>query len=355
LHIACGGVPYECTGQIIEGGGSESWRFSLDEPQVREVAEEALLEYANCMSDEWCRTGLPTLSLAINYTDLTVDKLALDSDRIMEAVAYYVDKHMQYLFDPEDLVENACDIEEDLHTQSAIYTIEESGTKRGRLQLLFLFNTTNTSYTSFLNAEIMPLGLRALFARNGYPFAATVVRVHKVNATKWTVDDVNDYEIVKSVAPCGTVVLNVHMTWAAECPKDYCGDCEDHAVFRAALLKALGISSECVYCAEYWGGYWGQGGHGFNLVNYRNKWRIMDYGTLGTDFKTNDDAHKASNIWNDVTGEIYCPNWRDNLGDGSWDCGCEKTPPSSYTWNYVGGTHCPLQYSTLTYRTDICP
>jgi len=269
FHLYCGGVPYECTGQLVEWSGQDSWRFSLDEPRVREVAEEALLEYANCLRDPDCRWRLPRVTHFDDYSRVTVADLELNSDAIMEAVAYYVDKHIYYIPDPDDVVENGCDIEDDLHAQSAIYTIEESG--------------------------------------------------------------------------------------ATECPKDYCGDCEDHAILREALMRVLGIPEDCAYCADHYDSYWGYG-HTFNIVNYRNKWRIMDYEPLGSKFLTDWSEHNPQNIWNDAVGELYCPDWRDNLGDGNLDCGCEKTSPRSRTWNYVRGSHCPTSWDGFkTYRTDVCP
>jgi len=239
-----------------------------------------MVKYSNCIREREREGSIESVSEECqhllrhpptgDYSEIDVTSLELDSDAIMEAVAWYVDKHMQYLSDPEDTVENACDTEDDLHIQSARYTIEESGSRSG-------------------------------------------------------------------------------------CAKDYCGDCEDHAILRNALMRVLGIPWSCAFCADHYAGYWG-GGHTFNIVNYQNKWRIMDYGPLGSQFLTEWSSHQPHNIWNDEYGLIYCPDWVDNLGDGYLDCGCDKTYPSSYTWNYKEGTRCPESFSGYwTYRTDTCP
>ncbi len=148
---------------------------------------------------------------------------------------------------------------------------------------------------------------------------------------------------------------------------DYCGDCEDHAILRAALLRSLGIPRDCVFCADYYEGYWG-GGHAFNLVHYRGKWRIMDYHVLGWYFNDRWSAHVVGNVWNDYYGEHWCPDWKDNLGDGHLDAGCSRRHPENYTQNYFSGPICPppyeieimgmrilIDYSQDTFYADTCP
>lgn len=142
-----------------------------------------------------------------------------------------------------------------------------------------------------------------------------------------------------------------------QCPNDFCGDCEDHAILREAIMRRLGIRWECAFCADHYNGYWG-GGHVFNIVNYKNKYRIMDYGALGSDFDRGRwSQHRPQNLFNDWIGVYNCPDWKDNLGDGSYDCGCDKTRPKHYTWNYPGEeVQCPSRWvGEETYHTDICP
>jgi hypothetical protein len=118
-------------------------------------------------------------------------------------------------------------------------------------------------------------------------------------------------------------------------------------------MRKLGISSYCAYLADYMEGYWGDGGHTFNIVNYRNKWRIMDYGPLGRYFDDRWYAHVTDSLWNDRTGEYWCADWIDNIaGPG----GCDKVSPSRYTWNYVDGDTCPATWSgEETYHPGVCP
>jgi hypothetical protein len=51
------------------------------------------------------------------------------------------------------------------------------------------------------------------------------------------------------------------------------GDCEDHAILRHALLRALGFDRNFIWNV-------GAPGHAFNVVVYRGVYRIMDYGPI---------------------------------------------------------------------------
>ena len=131
------------------------------------------------------------------------------------------------------------------------------------------------------------------------------------------------------------------------CGKDFCGDCEDHAILRTALMRRLGVSWYCVYNVDHYTDF---GGHTFNHVFYKNKWRIMDYGELGSYFRERLDMHTPpSNVWNDHLGVFWC-HWS-NLG-----CTTGSTDPKDYTRNYVGGVECPSDdnYWYNTYYTNEC-
>lgn len=134
------------------------------------------------------------------------------------------------------------------------------------------------------------------------------------------------------------------------CPNDYCGDCEDLAILREALMRSLGISWKCAFCADHYYSYFG-GGHTFNLVYYRNKWRIMDYGPLGSYFSIRQywDGHNPNNVWNDRVGEYWCPDWRSD--PACWYC-CNHDP-YSLTQNYNGGEVCGSRW--LTYYEEYAP
>jgi hypothetical protein len=127
------------------------------------------------------------------------------------------------------------------------------------------------------------------------------------------------------------------------CPNDYCGDCEDHAILREALMRSLGVSWRCAFCADHYSSYFG-GGHTFNLVYYRNKWRIMDYGPLGSYFSISQyrSAHNPDNVWNDKVGEYWCPDWSSDPA-----ClFCCNHDPYGWTQNYNGGEVCGRRWRT---------
>jgi hypothetical protein len=281
--IDCGGpCPADCwpcrSSIVNPGSGPESGRFYLNDVRVIRTANDALMEYADCLRDDACRSGLPTHIQLSNYSRIDVDALGTNADAIVEAVGYYVDRHMQYMYDRDGEV------------QSAVYTIEDSGSRSGNI-----------------------------------PWE---------NGTTLHVDT---------------------------CPNDYCGDCEDHAILRHALMRVLGFKRQCSYLADHYDGYWG-GGHTFNIVKYQNKWRILDYGPLGNYFETDWSEHRPHNVFNDRRGVYWCPDWKDNLGDGHWDAGCDKTSPRSYAWNYdhwgenQSEYRCPRSFDGYwTYRTDTCP
>jgi len=127
------------------------------------------------------------------------------------------------------------------------------------------------------------------------------------------------------------------------CPNDYCGDCEDQAILREALMRSLGVSWRCAFCADHYDGYFGYG-HTFNLVYYRNKWRIMDYGPLGSYFSISQyrSTHNPHNVWNDRVGEYWCPDWRSD--PACWFC-C-KNDPYDWTQNYNAGEICGSRWRT---------
>lgn len=102
--------------------------------------------------------------------------------------------------------------------------------------------------------------------------------------------------------------------------KQFAGDCEDHAILRAALLRSLGMSKYCVFCADHhnsvdqgqdeecYGEKKGSGGHTFNIVIYKGKYRILDYGSMRCRNWANKAAwkqHVVDNIWNDHTGKHW--------------------------------------------------
>ncbi len=111
--------------------------------------------------------------------------------------------------------------------------------------------------------------------------------------------------------------------------KEFAGDCEDFAVLRAALLRSLGFYHKAIFCADHHNSYktdewWNEtrhndpnkkkksGGHTFNIVIYKGKYRILDYGTMYIrhlrDRHGNPiawDQNVVDNIWNDHTGKHW--------------------------------------------------
>lgn len=179
----------------------------------------------------------------------------------------------------------------------------------------------------------------------------------------------------------------------------FCGDCEDHAIVRASLLRHLGVSHECVVLADYHEGWdhpqydtdfppWElpqdqlfvdpegpgtppepypgysnssrfrilakettdtdgkKGGHTFNVVLYYNKYRIMDYHPLGYYFTSDEywESQEIDNIWTDHYGQ-------------HWDT--PATAPSTYIHNYPGANKCyegeRNRWTLDTLYEDVCP
>jgi hypothetical protein len=226
--IDCGGpCPASCCDCFEDAGfgdADDADYFCLDSGVVHDTAMLALYEYANCLKDPVCRTTLYVYDPLMDFNTVTVDDLEGSTDYIMEAVAYYVAEHTQYMYDDDDCEDRGiCDRHGAIN---AVDMIQRTGSRSGTLG---------------------------------------------------------------------------NETFVDTCPKDYCGDCEDHAILREALMRSLGVSWRCAFCADC-----NEPGHGhvFNPVYYRNKWRIMDYGPLGRYFSDYWVAHTPSNIWNDRVGEF---------------------------------------------------
>jgi len=145
--------------------------------------------------------------------------------------------------------------------------------------------------------------------------------------------------------------------WQPNTPAAYCGDCEDYAILRETLMRYLGVSKDCAFCADKINQDNGEGGgHTFNIVRYRNKFRIMDYGPVGVWFVDPKAMRVPFSLWNDYYGEYWCYLDKSRLGDGYLDAGCWRIQPWDRTWNYHSGNRCPTTWSGHeTYQSDICP
>ena len=83
------------------------------------------------------------------------------------------------------------------------------------------------------------------------------------------------------------------------------GDCEDHAILRHALLRALGFDQRYIWNAR-------SPGHEFNVVLYRGSYRIMDYGRIsGYACRPSGITQDINAAWNTNFG----PRWSGNAED----------------------------------------
>jgi cysteine-rich repeat protein len=135
------------------------------------------------------------------------------------------------------------------------------------------------------------------------------------------------------------------------CSKDYCGDCEDFAILREALIRSLGVASTCAYVADN-----AQDWHTFNIVYYKGKWRILDYHEMSDnlDFTREDGLHyNIGNVWNDRTGEYHC-----TFDVEPWPFCYYTEPVDIGAKNYLGGSNCGYidgEWRIRTYRQALCP
>ena len=122
----------------------------------------------------------------------------------------------------------------------------------------------------------------------------------------------------------------------SNCSEQFCGDCEDHAILRQALARKIGVNASCV-----WDGLDLQspGRHEYNIILYKSKFRLMDYGTVEANFNSTWFAHETQDAWNYFKGprDTSAPNYA-----------------SSDTHNYVGNPTCPSPWNLSTYFTRTC-
>jgi len=91
------------------------------------------------------------------------------------------------------------------------------------------------------------------------------------------------------------------------------GDCEDFGILTTALLRSLGVSHRCIFNVE-------EPTHSFNIVNYKSKYRALEYGTIGGDDLWPD------NLWNDKIGAFA----------SYYGADIDMVKPWEYTMNYPG-------------------
>ena len=261
----CPNVCEDCFADAWPGQGDAAEYFSLNSQAVKDASQEALDNYRIHL--KWKTGNWPSE----DYFDPAVVGNNLAAERIISAVARYVDTNMTYFIDSYDGWGEA----------SAERTILKSGNRLGK-----------------------------------------------------TKDDAETAEF---------------------CTNMYCGDCEDFAFLRFALIRALGVGRRCVWVADHHESHdQGQGncpkskdgGHTYNIVYWHGKYRILDYTSKVRPVTSNKcwSAHATDAIYNDVYGDYWAspetqlsPNGKLHLNyPGSWKCGGPG-------WNWK------------TFYTDVCP
>jgi hypothetical protein len=119
---------------------------------------------------------------------------------------------------------------------------------------------------------------------------------------------------------------------------DFQGDCEDHAILRAALLRALGFAP---------GGIWdvidNPVTHEYNVVLYEGAYRLMDYGEISRWLATHSwSSHQSYYGWNQNHGPRGAV-----AANNTW--------LSTYADNYPGGKDDGQPWSYNVYYKDTSP
>ncbi len=124
---------------------------------------------------------------------------------------------------------------------------------------------------------------------------------------------------------------------------DYQGDCEDHAILRAALLRALGFAPWAIWDAiDYQPDADRKITHEYNIVLYEGAYRLMDYGRITRWLNTHTwDSHMSHYGWNEDHGPRSANNTNHNFLKDN-------------THNFPGGKTCQDNWSYLIYYRDTC-
>jgi hypothetical protein len=226
--------------------------YRLDKSIVRNTAQDALMEYSN-------NTGKHLLE---------VSNIA---DEMVAAVAFYVDRHMQWRNDSIN---------------------------------------------------------RVVFSENGW----------ETYSPGWDFPQPADL----------TLTISGNLTNAST-SDDYMGDCEDFAILRAALLRALGFAPWAIWNVI---DFHPDGlpnrpnvriTHEYNVVLYEGAYRIMDYGNI-TRWLSSDNhwiSHESHYGWNEENG----PRGTQNINHEYL---------KNNTNNFPGGKQCPGVWSNQKYYNDVC-
>lgn len=119
---------------------------------------------------------------------------------------------------------------------------------------------------------------------------------------------------------------------------DYQGDCEDHAILRAALLRSLGFAPWAI-----WDAIDDPITHEYNVVLYEGAYRLMDYGRIERWLDSHTwSSHQSYYGWNEDHGPRGANTTTHDFLVNNTD-------------NYPGGKACPANWSFQVYYRSTCP
>ena len=222
-----------------------------------------------------------------------------------------------------------------------------------------------TRYTDhpyfFMRYNIEPTAIEALYAyanEEGHdPQTWYVSGPEKadryVRAVAWFVAENMEWMSDGIIPDVQTAGETIHGSGDRECGARFCGDCEDYSILRAVLLRSLGFDWKCIFSADHHKsdhqgqveecGHSKKGDHTFNLVYFKGRYRILDYGEMQLRYHSNCNAHHAvDNIWNDNYGKLWFERKLKPFG-------------GKLLMNYPGCAFCPsTTWNWRTYYADIC-
>jgi hypothetical protein len=124
---------------------------------------------------------------------------------------------------------------------------------------------------------------------------------------------------------------------------DYMGDCEDHAILRAALLRALGFAPWGIWDAiDYQPDADRHITHEYNVVLFEGAYRLMDYGLIQRWLESHTwNSHMTHFGWNEEHGPRGATTTNHNY-------------LVNFADNFPGGKDCPGDWSYLIYYRNRC-
>jgi len=224
-------------------------------------------------------------------------------------------------------------------------TAEQTGANLYRLDKAIVRTHAMNAVMEYANAQGMTVAEVLATADNMVAAVAWYVDAHmswRDDATNQTVFANNGYGNYSPgwdfPQPADlTLTISGNLT-NATANDDFQGDCEDHAILRAALLRALGFAPWSI-----WDVIDNPVSHEYNIVLYEGAFRLMDYGTIDRWLQTHTwDAHRSYYGWNEDNGPRSANTSNNNFLKNN-------------TNNYPGGKTCKKQWDYNVYYEDTCP